>query len=66
MSKTLPKNCPDCGGKVNSSYSPAYQEYAGASVQGGYTYVECIGCGWNDIIDEDLSDFNFQENRRGW
>lgn len=68
MTKTIPTKCPECGGKIETEYSAPYQEYAGASVQGGYTYACCytITCGWDDHFKGDLSDFSFRENTRGW
>jgi len=64
MNKQTTK-CPKCGGKATSTYEPPYQEYAGASVQGGYYYVECP-CGHEDIQKTSLQDYNWQENTRGW
>ena len=58
--------CEECGAEVKWTYEPAYQEYRGASVQGGYHYGCCQQCGWDDIQKGDLSDFNFRENTRGW
>lgn len=57
--------CPSCGGEAASTWNPPYQEYAGASVQDGYYWVEC-SCGHEDIVMGDLSDFNYRENTRGW
>jgi hypothetical protein len=58
--------CPECREAAIASYEPAYQEYAGASVQGGETFIVCPSCGFEDFIKRDLSNFNFAENRRGW
>lgn len=59
--------CPKCETlQVKQTYHPPYQEYPGASVQDGYTYIECPHCGWEDIVNSDLSDFNYMENTRGW
>jgi len=57
--------CPKCGGKATSTYEPPYQEYAGASVQGGYYFVECA-CGHESFERASLDDYNWQENTRGW
>jgi hypothetical protein len=57
--------CPKCGGNAKRTYEPPYQEYAGASVQGGYYYVECA-CGHEGHEKADLSDYNYSENTRGW
>ena len=67
----MPKNthkekCPECGEQASADYCPPYQEYPGASVQGGYTYINCEHCGLEDTINADLSDFNYSENTRGW
>jgi transcription elongation factor Elf1 len=59
-------NCTNCGNEVETSYTPAYQEYPGAGVQGGYHYFDCKACGHDDIIKADLSNFNYRENTRGW
>lgn len=67
VSMTEKCKCPECGGKkATSTWNPPYQEYAGASVQGGYSYIECPDCGLEDIVRGDLSNFNYRENRRGW
>jgi len=58
--------CPECREAAIATYEPPYQEYAGASVQGGQTFIECPSCGFEDHVKSDLSDFNFAENRRGW
>lgn len=58
--------CPECGGKTTREYTPAYQEYPGASTQGGYHAVTCADCDYCDIEYADLSDFNYRENTRGW
>ena len=66
VSMTKKCKCPECGGnKATSTWNAPYQEYAGASVQGGYYWVECP-CGHEDIVKGDLSNFNYSENRRGW
>jgi hypothetical protein len=57
--------CPKCGGNATRTYEPPYQEYAGASVQGGYYYVEC-SCGHEGHEKADLSDYDYMENTRGW
>jgi len=64
MNKQTTK-CPKCGGKATQTYEPPYQEYAGASVQGGYYYVECP-CGHEGTQKVGLQDYNWQENTRGW
>lgn len=59
--------CPKCGSSdFIKTYEPAYQEYPGAGVQGGYYYLCCNSCDYEDTQDADLSGFNFRENRRGW
>ncbi len=58
--------CPECREAAIADYEPAYQEYAGGSVQGGETFISCPSCGFEDFIKRDLSNFNFAENRRGW
>jgi hypothetical protein len=58
--------CPECGGKTTRTYAPAYQEYPGASTQGGYHAVSCADCDYCDIEYADLSNFNYRENTRGW
>jgi predicted nucleic-acid-binding Zn-ribbon protein len=58
--------CPDCGLKATRGYEPPYQEYPGASAQGGYYYVCCDECGYADIERDSLDDHNWQENTRGW
>lgn len=63
--KTTRRKCPKCGAKVNTTYEAPYQEYAGASAQGGYYYHQCSKCGWEDTVD-DIGDFSFRENTRGW
>lgn len=58
--------CPECGEKVMVEHEAPYQEYAGASVQGGSTYYFCEKCGWEESVADDLSDFHYRENTRGW
>jgi hypothetical protein len=57
--------CPKCAEKATRTYSPPYQEYAGAGIQGGYYFTECA-CGYEGIDNADLSNYNVQENTRGW
>jgi len=66
LMKAKTNKCPKCGGKCKSTYEAPYQEYAGASVQGGYYYIMCAKCGHEATINADLSGFNYRENRRGW
>ncbi len=65
MKIKLPTECPECAAKVAASYERPYQEYPGASVQGGYHFCECEKCGWNDIF-RDVRGYDVRENTRGW
>lgn len=56
--------CGECGASVKMSYESPYQEYPGASVQGGYWYYQCK-CGHSDI-QKDLGGYRIIENTRGW
>ena len=62
---TKHETCPDCNAKLNWTYEPPYQEYAGAKVWGGYFSAECA-CGWEGDAKGDLSNYSVQENTRGW
>ena len=56
--------CPECGGKLDVSFEPSYQEYPGASVHPSYTNYECPACGWSDSVKG--GSIEGQENRRGF
>jgi hypothetical protein len=62
---TKHENCPDCEAKLEWSYEPPYQEYAGAKVWGGIFSAECE-CGWEGDAKGDLEGYNVRENTRGW
>jgi len=66
MKNALATPCPSCGLTANLTHEPAYQEYPGASLQGGYEFLECPNCGLEEITKADLSDFQYAENTRGW
>ena len=57
-------HCPDCGKALSWDFDPPYQEYPGASTQGGYHYANCE-CGWEDSV-RDTDGFEPRENTRGW
>lgn len=57
--------CGQCGATVTLKHEAAYQEYAGASVQGGYDYYACAKCGHEDTITN-WRGYNVRENTRGW
>lgn len=57
--------CGQCGAAVTLQHEPAFQEYPGASVQGGYDYYECAKCGHCDT-QTNLGGYNVRENTRGW
>ena len=59
------KKCPDCGVTLEMRYEVPWQEYPGASVQGGTTSYECEKCGYYKQEQEDVSKCG-QENHRGW
>ena len=62
---SVPK-CPTCGSSVKRTWEAPHQEYAGASVQGGYWFLECRKCDWCDTQKGSLSGYSIRENTRGW
>ena len=56
--------CANCGASVTLAHEPAFQEYPGASVQGGYDWYDCA-CGHHST-ETNLRGFNIRENTRGW
>ena len=57
--------CSECGAVVAVEYERPYQEYAGASVHGGYEWYEC-SCGHYSCTKPDLRGYSIRENKRGW
>ena len=62
--KTDPCKCSECGTAVVVEYERPYQEYAGASVQGGYEWYQCE-CGHHSTQTA-MRGYNIRENKRGW
>ena len=68
VAKPEPKSrckCAKCGAAVELKHERAWQEYPGASVQGGYDWYECAKCGHYDDTPN-LGGYNIRENARGW
>jgi len=57
--------CGQCGAVITLQHERAFQEYPGASVQGGYDYYSCAKCGHEDTITN-WGGYSVRENTRGW
>jgi len=62
-----PQSCPECGEKMDFVCEEQIQEYPGAHIWPGSSFLECPACGYQTkVIEQPIETGTIQENTRGW